>query len=57
MTPGKVIVELGFCPKKVAANFAGVLKHIGEVPALNMISNIARISVCIVTDYTSVLAA
>jgi len=57
VTPGKVIVELGFCPKKVAAHFAGVLKHIGEVPALNMISNIARISVCIVTDYTSVLAA
>ena len=57
MTPGKVVVELGFCPKKVAANFAGVLKHIGEVSALNMISNIARISVCIVTDYTGMLAA
>ena len=57
MTPGKVIVELGFCPKKVAANFAGVLKHIGEVPALNMISNIARISVGIVTDNTGMLAA
>ena len=57
MTPGKVVVELGFCPEKVAANFAGVLEHIREVPALNMISNIARISVCIVTDYTGMLAA
>ena len=57
MTPSKVVVELGFCPKKVSAYFAGVLKHVREVAALNMISNIARISVGIVTDYTGMLAA
>ena len=52
-----MVVELGFCPKKVAANFACVLKHIGEVAALNVISNIARISIGIVTDNTGMLAA
>ena len=48
---------MGFCPKKVSAYFACVLKHVREVTALDMISNIARISVCIVADYTGMLAA
>ena len=57
MTSGKVVVKLGFCPEKVSANFACVFKHVGEMAALNVISNIARISVGIVTDYTGMLAA
>ena len=57
MTPSEMVVELGFCPKNISTEFARVLKHVGEVAALNMISNIARISVGIVTNYTGMLAA
>ena len=57
MTPSEMVVELGFCPKNISTEFARVLKHVGEVAALNMISNIACISVCIITNDTGVLAA
>ena len=51
MTPGKVVVKLGFYPEKVSANFAYVFKHVGEMAALNVISNITRISVGIITQF------
>ena len=57
MTSGKVVVQLCFGAEYVPTKLASVLKHIGEVSALNVISNISRVPIRIVADNTRMLPA
>ena len=57
MTSDKVVVQLCFCAKHIPTKLASVLKHIGEVSALNVISNISRVPIRIVADNTRMLPA
>ena len=52
-----MVVQLCFCAKHIPAKLASVLKHVGEVSALNVISDISRVPIRIVADNTRMLPA